>query len=291
MPAPQKPSAADLLSGRVAQIPLDTDLQAPPPVVSNAQQVLGAMPTVQEMSGAQASAGMRDVAGRAAASVLGTPVDLAAMALAPLGYQHPAPVLGSEWIGQKMQDAGMVSPERRPAAELLADLAAPAGLPKAAASSMAIMAAMSPEGKARLLADLLAGKGSGTYRLGDVTAGQAKALQNLGLPKTETRDVMMTDEITNHLLTKRMGAENFSAEDMVLFAEKAMAKESQASINVSKTSQQPQLANRGLFDKESGRRYDAEMPFKVQDGFITPATVFPDGLRGRNKKPPEKPEG
>lgn len=58
--------------------------------------------------------------------VLGAPVDLATMALRPLGYKVEQPVMGSEWIGQKLQDAGMVSNKRNHLAEMMAGLLDPA---------------------------------------------------------------------------------------------------------------------------------------------------------------------
>ena len=59
------------------------------------------------------------------AGTLGAPVDLASMAMRPFGYSVEKPFGGSEYIGQKMQDAGLVSAERRPLAELAAGFALP----------------------------------------------------------------------------------------------------------------------------------------------------------------------
>jgi len=65
-----------------------------------------------------------DVGNRAlVAGTLGAPVDLATMALRPFGYKEEKPTGGSEWIGQKMQDLGLVTPKRRPVAETLTQLA------------------------------------------------------------------------------------------------------------------------------------------------------------------------
>jgi len=65
-----------------------------------------------------------DVANRAlVASTLGAPVDIAAMAMRPFGYKEEAPFLGSEYIGKQMERAGMVTPTRRPIAELATGLA------------------------------------------------------------------------------------------------------------------------------------------------------------------------
>jgi hypothetical protein len=65
-----------------------------------------------------------DVANRAlVAGTLGAPVDIAAMAMRPFGYKEEAPVGGSEYIGKLMERAGMVTPTRRPIAELATGLA------------------------------------------------------------------------------------------------------------------------------------------------------------------------
>jgi len=65
-----------------------------------------------------------DVLNRAlVAGTLGAPVDIAAMAMRPFGYKEEKPFLGSEYIGQKMEQMGMVSPTRRPVAEFAAALA------------------------------------------------------------------------------------------------------------------------------------------------------------------------
>lgn len=70
--------------------------------------------------------GLLDAGNRGAvAGLLGGPVDLATMALRPLGYNVERPVGGSEWIGQKMQNLGLVSEKRNPLAEGLAAFAGP----------------------------------------------------------------------------------------------------------------------------------------------------------------------
>lgn len=231
---------------------------------------------------------LRDVAGRGLAAFAGAPVDVAAMALAPAGYSHAAPVGGSEWISKQMEQIGAISPERRPAAELLANLATPTALPKAAATAgLAFMAAMSPEGKARLLADLTAGKGSGTYRLGDVTPGQQKALQRLGTPTTESRDVMMTDAATGHMLDRRVNLDGFSPEEVVRFAEQAMQPRSSAWVDPAAKAHKPALSNSGLRDPVTGRPYTAHMPVAPNGESLDVVTVIPRGLPARKTKAPE----
>jgi hypothetical protein len=64
--------------------------------------------------------------------LLGAPVDMATMALRPFGYSTEKPVGGSEWIGQKLQDAGLVSGNRNTVAEVLASIALPGAAAKAA---------------------------------------------------------------------------------------------------------------------------------------------------------------
>jgi hypothetical protein len=70
---------------------------------------------------------LTDVANRGlVAGTLGLPVDMATMLMRPFGYAVDKPTGGSEWIGQKMEDFGVVSPTRRPLAELAAGFALPA---------------------------------------------------------------------------------------------------------------------------------------------------------------------
>lgn len=260
---------------------------------------------------ANVARGLSDVAGRTAANILGGPVDLAALALRPLGYQHPAPVGGSEWIGQGMEAAGVVTPERRPAAEAMATLVAPGamvgaarGLSRFADMSPAVapsagrigagapavdqMGAISPEGKARLLADLQAGRGSGTYRLGDVTEGQGQKLDALfGRPST-SRDVFMTDKALEHVVERRIEGRAFSPEDVARFAESALERRARPELDVSKAGQNPALRNTNVVDPVTGRRHDAFMPFKQGEDGYEVRTVYAPGLRPRNEKTPKR---
>ncbi len=268
------------------QIPADGYPKAPDPVqASPAAQALAdaRLGGLQAVSSPQAAQGMQDVLGRGVASMLGTPVDMAALALGAAGYQHPAPVMGSEWIGQQMEQAGMISPERRPAAELLASIPSPAGLGKA---GMGFAAAISREGQARLLADLTAGKGSGTYRLGDITERQAKGLQNLHMPPADSRDVMMTDASFRHLLNGRMKLDGFQPAEVVRFAKQAMEPGADAVLDVSRGGHKPALANDDLLDPVTRRRYTAHMPLRVVDGQMEVVSVVPRGLPSRKKKAP-----
>jgi len=87
----------------------------------------------------------RDLAYRAVAAVFGGPVDLTAMVMKPFGYDVEKPVLGSEWIGQKMQNAGLVSEARDPMLEFMASLLVPGGgieaVPALASKGMAMLPA------------------------------------------------------------------------------------------------------------------------------------------------------
>jgi len=74
--------------------------------------------------------GIADVAGRGMfAGTVGLPADLYQMGLnqfLPSNMETENPVGGSEWIGQKLQDAGIVSEERRPIIEAVAGMFDPA---------------------------------------------------------------------------------------------------------------------------------------------------------------------
>ena len=65
----------------------------------------------------------------AATGVLGAPVDLAALLLSFGGYRHPAPVGGSQWWRDRVQDAGVYGPRTgsvaESAGEIIGSLAAP----------------------------------------------------------------------------------------------------------------------------------------------------------------------
>lgn len=65
--------------------------------------------------------------------IVGAPVDIANMALKPFGYGSERPVMGSEWIGQQMQNAGLVSGNRNALAEGLASFIDPATIGAGAA--------------------------------------------------------------------------------------------------------------------------------------------------------------
>lgn len=69
---------------------------------------------------------------------LGAPVDLATMALRPFGYNVEKPVGGSEWIGDKMRQAGMVSDQRNALAEAAAGMLAPTGYADPIATGRAV---------------------------------------------------------------------------------------------------------------------------------------------------------
>lgn len=57
---------------------------------------------------------------------LGAPVDIVNSLLKPIGLSSKTPVMGSEWIGNKLQKFGAVSNNRNPVAESLAGFIDPA---------------------------------------------------------------------------------------------------------------------------------------------------------------------
>lgn len=70
---------------------------------------------------------IKDLAYRGLAATLGGPVDLATMVMRPFGYKVPEQqvVGGSEWIGKKMEDVGLVSTARAPFQEFAASMIVP----------------------------------------------------------------------------------------------------------------------------------------------------------------------
>lgn len=250
---------------------------------------------------------LRDVAGRGVAQTLGGAVDLAITPFNWAGLDDPEPTLGSEWFGRKMQDAGLISPERRPVAEMLAGFVSPAAVAPnlARRASQAVghaftsslprlntvspsgaVYAMSREGQARLLADLQAGKGSGTYRLGDVTQGQLDGLHGLGMPNAASRDVMMTDGAFGHLLERRLLKDGYTPEEVTRFIKQAMESRSSWVRDPTGAGHKAALSNKGLFDPVTKRKYDAQMPLRVVDDQMELVTVVPRNLPARKTKAP-----
>jgi hypothetical protein len=93
---------------------------------------------------------IKDLAYRTAASVFGGPVDLATMVMRPFGYNTPDTQVmgGSEWIGKKMEEAGLVSSARAPLTEFIASVAVPSpgGLAKGAALAAPAIGGMIAKG-------------------------------------------------------------------------------------------------------------------------------------------------
>ena len=94
---------------------------------------------------------IKDLAYRGLAATLGGPVDLASMVMRPFGYSTPdAQVVGgSEWLGKKMEDVGLVSSARSPLQEFAASMIVPSpdDLYRAAAMAPALIGATRGIGK------------------------------------------------------------------------------------------------------------------------------------------------
>lgn len=91
--------------------------------------------------------GVTDSVNRGAiGGILGAPVDIANTAMKPFGFGADKPVMGSEWLGDKMQQIGMVSNQRNPVAEGFASFIDPAtigaGAAKVAAYGAPLVAAL-----------------------------------------------------------------------------------------------------------------------------------------------------
>jgi len=113
---------------------------------------------------------IKDLAYRTAASVFGGPVDLASMVMRPFGYKTPDEQVfgGSEYIGKKMEDVGLVSSARSPLTEFIASVAVPTpgGIAKGAALA------------APLIGGMFVGKGAKTWDA--LAAAKAKMLADMG---------------------------------------------------------------------------------------------------------------
>lgn len=133
---------------------------------------------------------IKDLAYRGLAATLGGPVDLATMVMRPFGYSTPDQqvVGGSEWIGKKMEDVGLVSTARSPVQEFAAGLVFPGpdDLYRAAAMAPALVGAVRGVGKvddalrATTKADDFA-----AVKIDEIPRHIAKA-KGLGISKTAT---------------------------------------------------------------------------------------------------------
>ena len=120
---------------------------------------------------------IKDLAYRTAASVFGGPVDLATMVMRPFGYKTPDTEVfgGSEYIGKKMEDVGLIGSARSPLTEFIASVAFP--MPGSIAAKGAALAAP-------LIGGMLVGKNAKTW---DALAAQkAKMLADMG---TDSRTI------------------------------------------------------------------------------------------------------
>lgn len=110
---------------------------------------------------------IKDLAYRTAAGVLGGPVDIATMFMRPFGFKTPDTDVfgGSEYLGKKMEDVGLISSARSPITEFITSLAVPT--PGGVAKGAAIAAPA--------LAGIFVGKGSKTWDV--IAATKAKELE------------------------------------------------------------------------------------------------------------------
>jgi len=121
--------------------------------------------------------GLRDTLGRGViGGALGAPVDITNMAMGALGVPvSQRPVMGSEWLGQKMQDASVVSANRNPVAETLGAFIDPATL----GSGVVKLGALG----APAMAGIFAGKGAKTADV--VMLSKAEEMAKAGIPDAQ----------------------------------------------------------------------------------------------------------
>jgi hypothetical protein len=172
-------------------------------------------------------------------------------------------------------------------AALAAMEAAPAWSVGSRALPSAQAGVISRDGKARLIRDLEAEQPSGSYVLGDITAGQAKALEGITGRPAGT-DVLMNDNSLRHILASRVQGDGFSPAEVANFAQKAMEPRSRAWIDPAARHAHPSLVNRGVPDPSTGSRYDPTMPLRPTDAGYEVVTVVPRGMRPRNNKAPKR---
>jgi hypothetical protein len=215
------------------------------------------------------------------------------------------PVGGSEWIGQGMQDAGFVSPQRNPLAEFLATAAAPGALGKAGRALTALDFAVTdapalpvagrlnkqagvlfPKSRARITQALQSGDLPERMQVGDVTGGQNKGVSAYYGGKEGPSDVYVDRDTLQHLIDRRINGDGFTPEEVVKFIQQAMEPRAKAFMNPAKIRQRPGLMNPGQIDPVTKLRYTALLPLRrALDGFDI-ATIIPKGLPARNNKAP-----
>lgn len=108
---------------------------------------------------------IKDLAYRGLAATLGGPVDIATAIMRPFGYSTPEQQIvgGSEWIGKKMQDIGLVSSARNPLQEFAASMIVPSpdDLYRAAALAPAMVGSLRSASK---IDDVLRGIPQNKYK-------------------------------------------------------------------------------------------------------------------------------
>ena len=264
--------------------------------------------------------GVTDTAGRSVAGALGAPVDIAEQALnlglagtgwlgretSKQGSEYMPGLIshavgGSEWIGEKMRQAGLISDQRNPVAEFLGGLIQPGGSGAAhAATSFPALADVSRgadalaglggiggvlwrKGEDYMLQGLKnGGRGSGIIDIGDVTVHQGARIGEFGEPAATTT-VRMTDPLLQKIYDTRILRDGYTPEEVVSYMRQAMRKDSDIVRDPAKSKQHPALAGLPVVDPVTGKRYTPSMPLFSDGDAFYPASVFPDGLPPRKK--------
>lgn len=117
------------------------------------------------------------------AGAIGAPVDIASMAMRPFGYKTAEPVGGSDWIMRQMENAGAVSPERRPLSEFAASMASPGGALKAGLAGLALVGSTKGQKLAGIIKKTSAEK---AHDMAQKNASLPVSKGGLGLPKDNT---------------------------------------------------------------------------------------------------------
>jgi hypothetical protein len=268
----------------------------------------GQMPQAMRRGGAAARDLLQGASNAAASNVSG-PVDLIASLLQVAGVPVPNDAVGgSAWMARhgltqqpqsKLAGAigeavGQVTPVVASKVPQLAARLAELGDAGAAVGGLNTglsrwqRGAIDPSAKQRLVEDLAAGTSSGTYKLGDVTAGQEARLRKLVEAGGEGADVMMTPNAMRHILSGRIRQDGFTPQQVGDFAERALQPRSLPGIDPASANPYPALTNRGVLDPVTGRRYDAIAPLNPTDTGFNLVTVVPKGLRAPMKKPPAR---
>lgn len=224
--------------------------------------------------------------------LVGAPVDIVNTVMRPFGLSSDKPVGGSEWLGDKMQQAGLVSGKRSLLAETLAGLVDPmtagAGVAKAAGAMPMLIGAVKPGAldKARTMLEAVArGERASPIELATLSPVQLNALNEArrtkGMPEFSQPDALYNGR--HHYQSR--SADGYSIDEMLNQLESGLADSSRV-VNTAKGAEL--RANFPRLNENGVNVVDSAVLMSGRDGVPEIFSVIP---RGDKKMPPRGPSG